>query len=458
MQKTLKWGYISQLLNSGINLLILPFVLYYLSPNQVGMWYNFAMLSGLVLLLDFGFSTTITRNFAYAWSGSSEIMKEGRAEAISQSPNMKLLSALIISSKRIYTKIAIVSLLLLSLFGTFYIYKISDSNIEFQGYLFSWILYLISICINISFLYWTPLLRGVGGIEYFYKANLFSKLMQLILTILFLYNGFELMGISTAYLFSIIFNRLLSATYFKIYMTKNDLFKLPNVDNAYVKNVFEKSFPSVIKQGILSISNYLLDKVMLMYVSLYGGLAASASYGLTIQAFSVITILANVYYNSLAPKIIFNKNKGMFDKAYRLLCKCLKVQVLLVFLGSMALIIIGPSLLALINSNSLFLGVKEMGIIACIVLIYNFQLVCVNYIVMDNIYPMLKGYVFSAISVPLSIIIMSNIIEIKIIDILLIQLLVICIYNFWKWPIYVAKNSGKSISSFIIDVFRTRRI
>jgi O-antigen/teichoic acid export membrane protein len=56
------WNYAGSILNLGMNVIILPFVLRILSTEELGLWYVFGSISALVSLLDFGFSPSIMRN------------------------------------------------------------------------------------------------------------------------------------------------------------------------------------------------------------------------------------------------------------------------------------------------------------------------------------------------------------------------------------------------------------
>ena len=53
--------------------LILPLVLTRLSTEEIALWYLFATLMGLQLVIDMGFSATFSRVIAFAMGGAEEI-------------------------------------------------------------------------------------------------------------------------------------------------------------------------------------------------------------------------------------------------------------------------------------------------------------------------------------------------------------------------------------------------
>ena len=143
----IKWGYLSQILNSGINLLLLPLVLNILSSEKLGIWYNFTSIGSFnFLLLDFGFSATMTRNIAYAWSGAQGILKEGFVGASNKdAPNVPLFIKVFNVSKIVYLIIALVAGIILLTVGTWYIFNISNGLINSVEYLPAFLGYLLQL-------------------------------------------------------------------------------------------------------------------------------------------------------------------------------------------------------------------------------------------------------------------------------------------------------------------------
>lgn len=448
LNKNLHWGFISQFLSTGVNLLILPFVVYYLSSEEIGIWYNFSMLYALVLLLDFGISTTLTRNVAYAWAGCKAITSERLISRTATSANSVLLGQVFHASRKIYYYITLVAFFILSTIASYYIYKISSDADNQSDILISWIVYCFAMICNLYYFYWTPMLRGIGAVEVYYKSNCISKFIQFSLTILGLYFGFGLLAVSIAYLVSVVINRIYSKISFMRFISCSSVdLCLTSVDNKAVKEILINSKKSIFKQGVISISNYMSDKVALVFVTVFLGLEASGSFGITVQALTVVSVIANVFYNTVAPKIIHSKVQGDSDTAYELLFRSLSYQVLIIVVFGIAAIFVGPYLLILFNSNTSFVDTYSMLIMLMYVLVFNYQLVNSNFIIMDNEFPMLIPYVITAISfcalAYISLMYISNIFTL-----VLIQLLCQLSYNAWKWPSYVSKGYKSDLLVF----------
>lgn len=119
------WGYYGVFLSVAINLLTLPLILKYLTVDEVGLWYSFVGVSQIVVLFDFGFGVTISRNITYAYSGASSVSKKGLDNSISKKePNYNLLLQIIWVSKKIYMVISSLALIMLSTIGYIYVLHI----------------------------------------------------------------------------------------------------------------------------------------------------------------------------------------------------------------------------------------------------------------------------------------------------------------------------------------------
>lgn len=450
MKNNIKWGYISQILNSGINILLLPFIVYFLSSDELGLWYTFAALNSLVLLLDFGFSNIMTRNIGYSWNESIKIHEHTEIQN-NKMLNFSSFLNIFFAGKKIYKYISITSGVLLITLGTMYIGKISNNHLSLEQSLFPWVIYSIAIIINIYYLYWTPVLKGTNLIKIFYQVNIVTKGSQLLASALLLYLGFGLLGVSIAYLVSVLISRFLSRT---LFFKKNSYFmsvksmKYYNEDSS----TFKKLLPSIYKQGILSLSNYLLDKFPVIMSGIFFGLTVTSQLGLTLQIMSVFSTIGNVAYNTMLPEMIKKNTNGEFKKANELLYKSLSMQLFIIVIGSSFTIAFGNIILDIFNSKTNLLELNNLLIIAMYFLLFNFQLVCVNYLIIKNEFPMVKSYVITSfIMILLSTLFSVVFNELGVTSILISQLIVISSYNAWKWPLYLSRKIQIPFKIFLFN-------
>ncbi len=459
-KKDVIWGYLGQILYSGINILLLPFVLKLLPEGELGLWYTFTSIGVLANLLDFGFKTTITRNIAYAWGGANNAPQVGQeVTSNTTEPNIKLLMLVLKTAKIIYLIVGGIALLSLSTIGTYYIIAVTNNEIAINDYMVAWIIYIIAVFLNIYYGYWIPSLKGIGAIKESYQSMVISKAIHLVVAIIGLFLGFKLIAIAVAYFASSLSTRLISRWMFNRYsdIKKNkEKMKSIIVSDSEWKATFRTMWPNAYMQGIMSLSNYLTDKCAILVCSSAYGLIASAKLGLTLQLFSVASTVGNVLFNSLMPYIIQLRMKCADKRAYEMLTISIGTQIIIILVGGIAITFFANPILKSIGSNSSVLPTAECVILMLFVLIFANQQICCSYIIAGNEMPMYKAYILTGVLTIIAEII-SSIFYGKYIGwwtILISQLVLQLVYNGWRWPLYVAHKHNTKLGLLYKDSFK----
>ncbi len=225
-RKDIIWNYIGVFVSFGYGIVMLPFSVYFLDGDSLGLWYVFQSIGAIAVLLDFGFSPTFGRNINYCWSGTSRLEKEGASFAGEGEPDFSLMKKVLKTCKLIYGIISVVALVFLVSAGSGYVLYVTEfKNIKI--YLTAWIIYAIAVFMNIYFGYYSSFLRGVGAIAENNKAVVIGRVIQIVLTVVLLSCGFGIIGCSVAYLFNGLIFR--SIAKYKFYKYKNIGEKINNI-------------------------------------------------------------------------------------------------------------------------------------------------------------------------------------------------------------------------------------
>ncbi|GAB1475507.1 hypothetical protein MASR2M70_03390 [Bacillota bacterium] len=457
------WGYFGQILYMGINIIMLPFVLKLLSEKELGLWYTFTSIGALANLLDFGFKTTITRNVAYAWGGANELPQiDENVIVMADEPNFRLLISIKRTAEFLYFIIGMISLVLLSTLGSWYVINISRNEVAYNDFLLAWIIYIIAIFFNIYLGYWMPLLKGIGAIKENYQAMAISKVIHLLIAIIGLLLGLKLVAIAIAYLVSSLSIQVLSSSLFNNYediKINQDALNKVAVKLPELKATFRVMWPNAYRQGLMSLSNYLADKSAILVCSRFYGLTASAKLGLTMQLLSVVSTIGNVLFNSLMPYIIQLKMKQFKKKAYEIITISIGVQSTIILVGGIVITFFANPLLRLIKSNSFALPVPECIILMIFTYFFSYQQICCSYIIAGNKMPMYKSYIITGVITIFVEIGLTYLFKpyLGIMTILLPQLLTQLAYNAWHWPTYVSREHGKSLIDLHLDSIKNLR-
>lgn len=451
-KKDISWNYANLFLTTAINIMLLPFVLKYLSSIEMGLWYVFTSFGLLAVLIDFGFSTTISRNVTFVWCGAEEIAKEGfTTDSKSSEPNYYLLFKLIKTSKMIYLILASVALIGLSTVGTVFINASAKEQISQSDYMIAWIIYLFSVVINIYYAYWTPLLKGIGAIKESNQIVVIAKILQFVLTIIGLNIGYGLVAVSVAYFISNLVMRLVAIYLFNKYENVSlnlSEFKQLKIPFKEKKDLFLAVWPNAYKQGLISLSNFIQKRVSVFLGSAYFGLEVAAKIGLTQQIFDIIMSIGNALFNTFIPLMSSERLKGDRDKLKKYYLKAAGLSAYIILIGGIAAIVVSPYLLNMINSETKLLPVYISILLLFENLLINNHTLAGAYIATGNRVPMYKSYILTSILVVGLQLMFIHYSTLGILGLVLGGLIANLLFNNWYWPMVSRKELDITVKEY----------
>ncbi|WP_049437065.1 O-unit flippase-like protein [Staphylococcus hominis] len=443
-KKDVLWGYISLLLVQGINVILLPVILKYLNVAELGVWFTFTSLYALAMLIDFGFQSIITRNISYLWSGAQSIKSVGfeTNDAGKAKINLQYFIRVLSAVKSIYTFMGTVIFIIFITIGTFYLIYINNGQINTKVLLTSWLFYMLSIVLNISFLYWNSVLKGIGAIKRYNQILIVTKSTQLILSVAFLIFGLGLIGVSIAYFVSVIVNRILQSIAYYNYSKETKATKR-KLNITYDKDILKKLLPNTLRTGSLSISNYLIINFPIILSSYFLSLKVSGQFGFINQIVTLIIMLSNSYYNTYLAKLNYLRVKNKYDELIQLFKKAILTSSIFNIIAFTLFILLGNWALRIIGADYRLLSLIPLLIIIIYRFLYNIQILFTNFLSTKNLIPHHKSFLMSAIITVLVQLVLLKFVDNKLIYLLLPLLLVQLLYNNWYWVWYVIKDIKK---------------
>lgn len=447
------WSYVGRIFAYTNNLILLPIIMFFLSGEELGLWYIFLSIGSLVNLFTFGFNPTFCRNIAYAWSGVRRLNTFGRPENIDtngEGANWELFHGVVKASKWIYLAISLLALFVLIVLGTPYIVYISN-GVSLKVLLVSWLFYCLSVFFTLFFGYYEALLLGTGKVSLSQKASIYSKVFQLIFTLLLLLTGFGILAVSFAAFFSSLVYRLLLKRYFsnsvKQYGINVNQWGRPSESFPLLK----KFWPNTWRDGIVHISSYLSTQASTLICSMFFSLEMTGVYSICTQIANAIVAFAQALYGSMQPSVqsaIAVNDEIKLKKLY---------SISIVFfwtisiLGTLAFIFIGVPVLNLIkpeyNFSSLF-----CFILMFYYMLFQHQRLNASFLSNFNILPYVKSFIVSsALGLLFAYISMSLFSGYELYALVLSQILVQSLYNNWKWPLVVCKVLGVRYFQVILN-------
>ncbi|MEI8596270.1 O-unit flippase-like protein [Photobacterium sp. Hal280] len=430
------WGYLSQFLNISSSLLVLPFIIAFLSQEELGAWYVFVTMAGLIQLLEFGLLPTVSRFFSYVYSGAQSLKYNIIPNTSDGEINKELLVDVYNSARSIYLIISLMSLFIVLTIGNLYLYSLDtdENNVYFIQ---AWTMYGAAISIQLYFGYYNSLLKGRGEQTALNKIIVVTKLTFIILAIPLLTYNLGLYALSIAALFSIVVDRILVRR--AVYNKNNDTFAhlLKNKIKSTKKKVIWKSARDM---GLVQLGNFLTVRSGVLIVSSFVSLEAAASYGLTVQITMVLVIVSSMLFGLNLPKLNaeqLNKNKSSIKS---LMKKSLVVAWGIYIAGALSMLFVGDFFLSFLSENTTLLPKYLLALYLFTALLEMNYSICASYLTTKNQVIFLKGVIISGGLIVCVSFIAAKYFSAGVIGVILAQLIVQMLYNNWKWPLVVYRD------------------
>jgi O-antigen/teichoic acid export membrane protein len=442
-KKDLSWSYLAEILQFGSNLFILPLILRSLESKELAIWFIYLAISRLVSLFDFGFQGNIMRNITYIYSGARELKKTGIIEVVSDNQiDYNLLKSIIRAVKSIYFIIAGLTFIFLIFGGSYYINDITNGIVLDKKIIYSWLIMVLSITLNIYYLYYTAFLIGRGLVKENKKASIYSNVVYLFISILLLSLGYGLVGISFAFLTQSLTLRLFSYKYFYdsalIYSLKNATYSLNK------KEAFSVLWSNSWKMGVVSLGAFLILQANTLILPKYESLLVVAQYGLTLQIINFLYRISLIHFNTIYPQLTSNRINSNRNEIIKLLGTSYTIFSCTFLVGAIGLLFFGNTILVMIGSNTYLFSFNMLAVMLLMFLLEANHSIAAIIITSKNEVPFYFSSLITGIAIVTFSLILFQYTHIGIWAIVVSQFLVQLSYNNWRWPIFVLKDFNTS--------------
>ena len=436
------WSFLAYVLKFGINLFVFPLVLTQISSEEYGLWVTFTSVGTIVNLFDFGFSSTLLRNITYVWGGAKTLQKEG-FETVEDSDTCdeRMFSLTIKTCRKIYLVISLLALFFMSTVGLVYILFIIRDIFSWK-YVVAWLVYSISIFLNLYYSYWSVSLKAVGGIEQSQKATIIGFTLQLLISYVGLLCGTGIISLALANCVSGFAIRLFSKRFLMSFENIGVILR-----NKYeiAKQEYSQTFKTLWfnakKAGVSSIATVAMSQSTTLICSGFYGVGITAQLGICLQLAQFILGIGQIFYQTSIPQLTQLKLSNNISEAKKVFSVSLLWGWLVVIGGTIGVLLVGNPLLKLIDSQTYIepLIFLIVSVITFGELNYSMHSSLIS---LENTLPFVPSVIATSI---ISIIccLLCAIFELDIVVLLLVRLLVETAYIFWKWP-YVAEKQLKT--------------
>lgn len=440
------WSYVGVIVSVGSSALMLPFVLHFLSEEMYGLWGVFQSVAAITTLFDFGFSVTFARNINYAWCGATELKKTGVVFAQSGEPNFPLMKRTMTACRYVFLLLSALALVCMAGPGTIYIRYISRGIPGWEP-MAAWAFYGCAVFLNLYYGYFNAFLRGVGAISAANRVMVFSRVLQIVLTVVLLSCGFGIVGAGVAYLVYGFALRMLSKRAYLHYRGIGEGLKgvTAKVTRREVRELFSTIWFNASKEGVVTLSEYLANQACTILAPLFLTLSETGTYSLAMQLATVVANVAGTMYNANQPALQSAYISHDSESTRRTMSLIVVSFVELYILGISAVAVLGLPVLRLIKTENIPSCALMLGA-GLYQFILKFRSCYCSYFSCTNRIPYVTSFIISAVGCVLMAFVLLRYSTLGIWGLLLAQIVSQCAYNAWHWPAAAHREMGLSIS------------
>lgn len=445
------WNYLGLFFRMGTSLILMPFVLGFLSDDLVGLWYIFLSVSSFVTTFQAGFTPTFARNVAYCWSGARSFSKNGVSGDVGDGVDYDVFACLIAACRRVYRAISIVVAAFVALPGSAYVCGVSG-GLDASEWAAPWAVFCVAVFLNVYFSYYESLLRGIGDLPSINKATIASSAAQMAVALGMLLAGCGLIACALGYLVQgVLFRSLCRRWFLGRDEVAGGLAAASEPGPDEVVSIVGAVSPNAAKDTVVSVANYCMSGAITILCSLFLSLADTGNFSVLLQVLNAVANVSMVVLTTYQPALQSAYANGDRALERRLSGRVLAGYLIVFALMFAAMLVCLPVLTLIKPSFSPGLGLcLLMGLYMCMWKLYS---ICATLIVNTNHIPYMWAFIVSAVlGVALSAF-LTGALGLGPYGLILGQGLVQLAYNAWKWPHEAAARLGATVPGLVREGF-----
>lgn len=448
MFKSASLGFLSRSFSVLSNIIIIPLILKHLTANDFSLWMLFISFYSLVIIFDFGFSSTISRYLSFILSGVTlkQLYKDENPEEKNKGNiDFQAMQALIRINSYIFNILALFAVIVLSLVYMYYdiIVKLELSSED----KIAWLIFSSSIFFQLISIKYNGYLHGSGNVSRIYRNTIFSTVIFFVLAFLFIDLQFPLVGLCLARAISslamLILNASSSTQLNFIRQIKENAVHKDGIDNRKFKILFKIIRSKSLLLGLGGLGNFICNRTTIIVLTSVVAMDNIAGVSFVINLSITILSVSLILINNAIPNLVQYRSLGQHNKLFSLFYRVVVLSICFYSFSYILMVTALPELIKFTNSKIIIPNVLVLFLCFFIFLIELIQSLSMCFIATSNNVSFTKYQFVTGIMFLLICATLSYFGHATLINILLTQLAVQCIYNAWKWPLIVYLENVK---------------
>lgn len=435
-RSAISWSLIATALRFGSALFLLPLILWRIPSDELGLWYVFISLGALAALMDLGFAHASTRSAGYLWAGARALLPFGidlaepvvetdtTGRAIHREPNLPMLSNLVASLRVYYLAAAGLLFLLLAAAGGAWIWHQSAGLAKAQSIRLAFLVYAAGVSLGFANSFWSSLLAGTNAVKEGQQIAAACLLVNLCLAVAGLLAGWGIWALVLGAFVAGLAERLIGRTVFQ------RLVSVPT--GKFDGSVLRGLWPNAWRTAAVGFGAFLILQANILICSAFLDLRTTASYGLSLQAVTLLVGFSSIWVRVKLPTINYLRAQGMVERIPAIFRPRIVLALLTFGAGAVVLLVFGRVLLARLNAQTQLLPTALLFVLLLIQLLEMHNSLYGELVYSENVNPFVRPALISGGAIIILSVLLTP--RFGVWGILLASGLVQLCYNNW-WPV-----------------------
>lgn len=436
LRSAISWSLIAAALRFGSALLLLPFILWWIPSDELGLWYVFISLGALAALMDLGFTHAATRSAGYLWAGSRMLLPFGidfadpmletdtTGRAIHRQPNLPMLSNLVASLRVYYLCAGGLLLLLLTTAGGAWIWHESVGLANAQSIRLAFLAYAVGVSLGFANSLWPSLLAGINAVKEAQQITAACLLVYFCLAVAGLLAGLGMWALVIGTIVAGFAERFIGRTVF---------YRLVQLRSAkFDGSVLRALWPNAWRTAAVGLGAFMILQANILICSAFLDLRTTASYGLSLQAVTLLVGVSSIWVRVRLPTINHLRAQGLVERIPAIFRQRIVFALLTFGAGAAVLLFLGRPLLELLNTRTQLLPGALLATLLLIQLLEMHHSLYGELVYSENVNPFVKPALISGGAIIILSVLLTP--RLGVWGMLLASGLVQLCFNNW-WPV-----------------------
>jgi O-antigen/teichoic acid export membrane protein len=436
LRSAIGWSLIAAALRFGSALLLLPFILWRIPSDELGLWYVFISLGALAALMDLGFAHAATRSAGYLWAGSRMLLPFGieladpmleadnTGSTIPRQPNLPMLSNLVASLRVYYLSAGGLLLLLLTTAGGAWIWHESVGLANAHSIRFAFLAYAVGVSLGFANSLWPSLLAGINAVKEAQQITAACLLVYFCLAVAGLLAGLGMWALVIGTIVAGFAERFIGRTVF---------YRLvPLRSGKFDGSVLRALWPNAWRTAAVGLGAFMIFQANILICSAFLDLRTTASYGLSLQAVALLAGVSSIWVRVKLPTIHHLRAQGMVERIPAIFRQRIVFALLTFGAGAAILLFLGRPLLELLNTRTQLLPAALLATLLLIQLLEMHHSLYGELVYSENVNPFVKPALISGGAIIILSVLLTP--RLGVWGMLLASGLVQLCFNNW-WPV-----------------------